>query len=433
MNSNLKVNKINSANATATATIPTSELNSKMDKVIKDAGKNMNIAGFRKGKVPASVIKARYGKQLESEAQRECVQGLMRDILKELGVDGTSLIGDPKITKFEEKNSGIDVEIELSLTPEIKLGDLNEYVPEVKIPKVSSKDVENRLQEIADARAPLVSVEDGRRKLKEGEYAKINFEGFVDDKPFDGGKAENYLLKIGSGTFIAGFEDQLIGMKKGEEKDVNVTFPKDYKADNLAGKDAVFKVKLVEIQTRGKIEIDDNFAKTMLPDDKEASVEKLKEKIKEQLKIEKKQELYNESLKAELIDNLNSKIEFDLPKLVVEQEMDLMMKNVFMTMPKEEQEKLLKDVEAIKKKREEQRAEAEQSVKITFIVDAIAKQNNMTVSDNEAINTIYYEAMAIGQDPRAMLEHYKRNNLIPAVKMAMLEDRILTSLLDRKA
>ncbi|EES89020.1 trigger factor [Helicobacter canadensis] len=433
MNPSLKVNKINSANANAQATIALSELDKKIDQVTKAAGKNLKIDGFRKGKIPAAVIKSRYGKQLETDAQRECVQDLLQEILKELNIKPNALIGDPRITKFEKKENGIELEIELSLAPDIPLNDVESCIPEVKIPEVTEEEINQRLEEIADARAPLVGIEDARRKLKDGEYAKIDFEGFIDGKPFEGGKAENYLLKIGSKSFIEGFEDQLIGMKKDEEREIQVTFPENYHAANLAGKPATFKVKLNEIQTKGKIEIDDNFAKTLLPEEKEANVALLKEKIKDQIAAEKKQALYNNELKAVLIENLHKAIDFDLPNLIVEQEMDLLLKNEFAKLPKEEQEKLAKDTEALKAKREEQRDAAQKSVKSTFIIDAIAKRDNIDINENEILNTIYYEAMAMRQDPKMVLEYYKNNNLIPAIKMAMLEDRILTNLLNKNA
>lgn len=433
MKSSLKVTNIDSANATAQAVIPADTLNQKLDKVTKAASKNLKIDGFRKGHVPASAIKQRYGKQLEEDAQRECVQDILKDILKELKVEPQALIGDPRITKFDKKDEGIEIEIEVSLTPTIPLDNLEDCIPEVKIPEVTQEDIAKRLEEIASARAPLVGIEDGRRKLKDGEYAKINFEGFIEGEAFEGGKAENYLLKIGSKSFIEGFEEQLIGMKKGEEKGINVTFPENYQAKHLAGKPAVFKVKLLEIQTKGKIEIDDNFAKTLLPDEKDVNVETLKEKIKAQLQSEKKQEIYNNELKEILIENLNKNISFDLPRSIVHQEMDLLFRNSLMSLSQEEQEKLAKEPEGLKSKREDQRENAEKSVRVTFIIDAIAKQNKVEIPDSEVVNTIYYEAMAMRQDPKAVFEYYKNNNLIPAVKMAMLEDRVLTMLLDKRA
>ena len=134
-----------------------------------------------------------------------------------------------------------------------------------------------------------------------------------------------------------------------------------------------------------------------------------------------------------MIENLHNAIDFDLPTLIVEQEMDLLLRNEFSKLPKEEQEKLAKDSQALKAKREEQRENAQKSVKVTFIIDAIAKRDNIDIHNNEILNTIYYEAMAMRQDPKAVLEYYQNNNLIPAIKMAMLEDRILTNLLNKKA
>ena len=428
----LQVHKIDSANASAEAKIQTEELNKKLDKAAKVASKTLKIDGFRKGHVPMAVIKARYAKQLEEDAQKECVQDILKDILAELKVDASALIGDPRITKFEQKEAGIELNIEISLKPEINLGDLDSYIPEASIEAISENEIENRLNEIATARAPLISIEDKRRKIKEEDYAKIDFEGFIDGVAFEGGKAENYLLKIGSKSFIEGFEEQLIGMKKGEEKEIQVTFPENYQAKNLAGKAATFKIKLNDIQTKGKIEIDDNFAKTLLPENKEANLAVLKENIKTQLEIEKKREAYNNKYKEILLEKLNEAINFDLPNVVVEQEMDLLLRNAFAQLPKEEQEKLAKEPESLKAKREEQRENAQKSVKATFIIDAIAKHEKINVLDNEVANTIYYEAMAMGQDPRAILEYYKNNNLIPVVKMAMLEDRVLVHLLDKK-
>ena len=143
--------------------------------------------------------------------------------------------------------------------------------------------------------------------------------------------------------------------------------------------------------------------------------------------------MYNNTLKEQLVNNLNEKIQFDLPKSVVEQEMDLLLRNAFMALPREEQEKLAKDKDAMQAKREEQRENAQKSVRVTLVIDAIAKRDNIQIPDNEVINTIYYEAMAMRQDPKAMFEYYKNNNLIPAVKMAMLEDKVLTALLDKRA
>lgn len=429
----LKVTKIDSANAKARAKIPAKTLQDTLDKIAKKTSKNLKLDGFRKGHIPLNVVKSRYGAQLKQDSQRECVQDLLKNILKELNVSSDQIIGEPRILKFDESNNGIDIEVELSLIPEIKLGDIDQCIPSFTLPKVSDKDVQKRLEDIAKSRAPLVSIKDKTRGLENGDFAKIDFEGFVDNTPFDGGKAENYTLEIGSKSFIPGFEDQLIGLKIGEERDINVTFPQNYQAQHLAGKEAVFKVKLHDIEVKGEQPIDDSLTKEVFPNEENVDLNTLKERVKEQLINEEKQKLYNEELKAKLIDALDSSINFDLPQTIIEQEMDLLLRNNFVNLSKEEQKALSGDAEAVKKKREEFRNDAQKSVKVTFIIDAIAKEKGIGVDDKEVLNTIFYEAMTLGQNPRAMLEHYKNNNLLPAVKMAMLEDRVLTNLLDSKS
>ncbi|MGP1449569.1 MAG: trigger factor [Wolinella sp.] len=428
---NLKTEKINGANATAKGTLDNALITSKLDKISQDAAKNMKVDGFRKGKVPANVIKARFGEKLQEDAEREAVQELLNSALKELGIEPNKLIGDPRITQYNRHENGIDVEVKIGIAPEITLKESITYVPEFSVPSVSDEEVNTRINELAKARAPLTPDTTGKT-VENGDYTKIDFEGFLGDEAFDGGKAEDYLLQIGSGSFIPGFEEQIIGMKAGENRDIKVRFPDEYGAEKLAGKDAVFKIALKEIQIKNPQEINDEFAKSLLVGEEGANLEMLKAKVKEQIANEKKSELYNNELKAKLVDNLAESIIFDLPELVVEQEMDLLFRNTLNALKPEEIEPLKNDQEAIKAKREEHRESATRSVRVTFIIDALAKKEGISINDNELIQTIYYESMAMGQDPKTMLDYYKNNNLLPAVRMAMLEDKLLTHLLDQR-
>ncbi len=248
-------------------------------------------------------------------------------------------------------------------------------------------------------RAPLNEITQ-ERTLQKDDTAQIDFEGFVDGKAFEGGKGENFNLAIGSNQFIPGFEDALIGMKKGEKRTIKVTFPEQYQAKHLAGKEASFDVTL--------------------------------HKIKEQLEMEQKTEIYNKELKEKLVEILLKNISFDLPDLIVEQEMDILFRNALSQLKPEEFDKIKNNQDEDKKQRETHKDEARKSVQITFIMDALAKKYNIAINDNEVLQTIYYEAMMMGQDPKATLEHYQKNNLVPAIKMTMLEDRVLHYLLDKK-
>lgn len=428
---NLSTKKLNSANAIANGVIATKDLEEKLTKVATRLSKTIKVDGFRKGKVPLNLIKARYKDAIKQDAQKEAVQEMLQEAIKDLKIESKQVIGDPIITKFDEKSEGIDVEIKISLTPEIDLKLVDKCIPSVKLPKIENKAIKERLEEIAKREAPLVEAPKDK-KLEKNDFAVFDFEGFIDDKPFDGGKAENFELMIGSNQFIAGFEDSMIGMKAGDNKDIKVTFPKDYQAENLAGKDAVFKIKLHGIKVKDSIKIDDALAKRLLPQKENANLEDLNEQIKSQLEIEAKTKLYNEELKEKLVDNLFDTIKFDLPDLIVEQEMDMLFRNSLGTISPDELKQLQSDANKAKEKRESFRATAQKSVTITFIVDALAKRDGVVVSDNEVFQTIYYEAMMMGQNPKEVVEYYKNNNLLPAIKMAMIEDRVLHKLLDSK-
>jgi trigger factor len=428
----LKVEKVNSANATVSAKITNESIETRVDEMAVKAAKEMTIDGFRKGKVPVKVVKAKYADKLREDAEGESLRGLIDSALKELEIEATSLIGEPSFSKYDvADNKDIDVEIKLSIKPEVNVDGYKDVVPAVEKQEVTDEEVNTRVEELASAKAPMVKVEEDR-ELKDGDTALMDFEGFLDGEPFEGGKAEGYQLKIGSGSFIPGFEEQMIGMKAGEEKTIKVTFPEDYQAENLKGKETEFKVKLHEIQEKAKAEITDELAKEMYPDDKDATVETVKAKVKEQLEAEKQSKYYMEELKDDLVKNLTEKFNFDLPESIVDQEINVLANNKIKELSEEELTALKEDREKIEAIREEFREEASNSVKLTFIIDAISKEEGVNVDDNEVMQTLYYEALMSGQNPQQIMEYYKENNLLPAVRMSMIEHKLIQQLFDNK-
>jgi trigger factor len=424
--------KIDNANAVVTATLDKETLEKNLDKLAKQAAKSMNIQGFRKGKVPVSVVKQRHGEQLKQDAQSEALRDLVQEALKDLKIDNKDLIGEPAITKFDQKDDGsIDVEIKFSMKPVVDLGDYEAIIPEVKAIEVSDEEINERIDQMAKSSAPLEKLK-RKRMARKGDFAVIDFEGYIDGELFNGGSAKDHTLEIGSNSFIPGFEDQIIGMKYDETKDVVVNFPNKYHAAELAGKEATFKVTLKEIQEKGETVIDDAFAAKVLPNEKDATVELLKEKIAEQIKSEKKMKYYNEELKPAYLEALVDAIDMDLPEAVLEQEINNALNNELRALSQEELEKIKEDSDAIEKMREDARPSAIDSVKATFIVDALAKAQNVDVSDQEVTQVLYYEAMQMGQDPQALLKQYQENGYLPAIKMSMIEDRVITKLLDSK-
>ena len=211
-------NRVDEANAVVSATVTKEVIEANLDKVAKQASKTMNIQGFRKGKVPVAVVKQRFAEKLTEDAEGEAIRKVLADGLKLLNIKNEDLIGEPSISKFEKKEDGsIEVEISVACKPNIDLGDYKSLVPAVDLKDIDEAEITARLEEIAKSSAPLQKIA-RKRAAKEGDFALIDFEGFVDGVAFEGGKAEKYPLEVGSGAFIPGFEDQVIGMKYEEEK-----------------------------------------------------------------------------------------------------------------------------------------------------------------------------------------------------------------------
>ena len=429
----MKVNKTDEANAVVTATLDASAIETSLNKLAKEAAKTMDVQGFRKGKVPVAVVKSRYAEKLSQDAEGEVLRDVLTNALSELKIANTDLIGEPAVTKFEKQEDGsIDIEIQLSCKPQFDLGDYKALLPEIKTKKVTAKEIEEKLEGMASHSAPLAKLK-RKRMAKDGDHAVIDFEGFKDGVAFDGGKAENHTLEIGSGSFIPGFEEQIIGMKYEEEKEITVTFPKEYQSADLAGAEVVFKVKLHELQEKTAEEINDEFAQKVLPQERDVTLDVLKDKLKEQIKTEKVNKYYNEELKPVFLEALVSKIDFAVPTSVLEQEVNQSLNNEVRAMSEEEITKLKDDAKKIEEMREKATPDALRSVKATFIVDALAKAEGIEVSDQEVTQTIYYEAMMQGQDGQAMIKQYEEAGYLPAIKMSMIEQKVVNKLLDEKA
>ncbi|MCJ8326580.1 MAG: trigger factor [Campylobacterales bacterium] len=424
--------RIDTANAVVTANVDKSTIEKSVDKLAKEAAKTMDVQGFRKGKVPAHVVKSRYGSKLVEDAEGEVVREILASALKELNISNEEIIGEPSVSKFDKKENG-DIEIEIKITnrPNIDLADYKKLVPAVEDKAVDAKELKSRLDEIAASSAPLTKLK-RKRAAKADDFTVIDFEGFVDGVAFDGGKGEAHTLQIGSNSFIPGFEEQIIGMKYEEQKDVVVTFPKEYQSKDLAGKEATFKVTLIEIQEKEAGELTDELAQKMLPGEENVTVATLTAKIEEQMKNEAKSTYYREELKPAYLDILVEKLIFDLPESVVDQEINYALNNKVKDLNEEEIKALQEDPKKVDSMREELRADAAKSVKATFIVDALAKAEKVEISDQEVSQVIYYEAMQMQQNPQDVLKQYQDAGYLPAIKMSMIEDRVISKLLDEK-
>jgi len=421
------VKKVDDANVIVSGTLDAQAINANVDKLAIQAGKELKVDGFRQGKVPAHVVKKLHGDKLAQDAEQEALSELMQEGIKKAKIDSADLIGQPTFLKYDKKDDSIDVEIELSTRPVFDVKGYNEVVPKFTKPKADAKEVEAKLAEIATQQAPFTKIA-RKRAVKDGDTTLIDFEGFVDGVAFEGGKAEQFNLKIGSGSFIPGFEEQVIGMKYDEEKTITVTFPAEYQSKDLAGKETEFKVKLHEIQEQKAVEPDDAFAQKVLSDEK-ATLDTLREKLAEQVTQEELSKIYNEDLKPQMVEALVKKFDFALPNNIVEQEIDAKVNAKAQTMDEAELETYKTDIKKLDELRNSVREEATDSVKATFIVDVLAKEEGITVDDQEVQSTLYYQAMMQGQDAQELIKYYQDNNLLPAVKMGMIEDKLFGKML----
>ncbi|NLY04412.1 MAG: trigger factor [Campylobacter sp.] len=422
---------VNSANALVDVKVALDAIEKKVDEIAKKSAKQIKMDGFRQGKVPVNIVKKRYEKELTQDAKQDIFREAIDEGLRQLGKKGDDILGEPAFAKLDDNENGLDASLEVSFRPDIDISGYEEAIPTYATPRVMKKEIQEKINELLLMIAPVQKSD--KEILEKGDVAKFDFEGFVDGEGFEGGKAENYTLEIGGGQFIPGFEDGMIGMKVGQERDVNVKFPKEYGAEHLAGKDAVFKVKLHEISVKKPAkELDEATLKTLAPNEKDLTIAKFEDRIKDQIRTDKLNKLINEDLKPKFVDAVLEKIKFDLPKNIVEQEIDLQFKNSWNSFTSEDLEKFRKDKDALTNKREEFRGEAEKSVKLTFIVDELAKQRKISVNDQEVLSAVYYEAYNYGIDPKEHLETYKNQGILPAVKMALVEDKLFADLFKKE-
>ena len=383
-----------------------------MKKVYTKNAKYFNIPGFRKGKAPMSIVEQYYGAEIFYEdAFNELVPEIYDEAIKSNNIEAVSR---PDIDiKQMEKGKNLIFTAKVQTKPEVKLGKYKGIEIKKIEYNVSDKDIDQELNLMAEKNARLVTIED--RPVQKDDIAVIDFEGFLDGKPFEGGKAENHELTIGSNTFIPGFEDQVIGMKVEEEKDLNLKFPDEYFSKDLAGKDVVFKVKVNEIKKKELPKIDDEFAKDVSEFD---TLEELKNSIKKKLENQNKERERIEKEDA-AIEAVSEKAEVDIPSGMIETEVDNMMKDIEQRLMyqgltlKQYTELTGKKETDIRKDFEEQ---ANKNVKYRLVLEAVVKAENIDVDDKELEDRLKEMAKNYGQKEEELLNNenvkkYTRDNM----------------------
>ncbi len=391
---NVKVEKTKNNNEVKLEiTVEAEKFDSAIKTVFNKNAKYFNIPGFRKGKAPYQIVEKTYGAQIFYEdAFNEVAGSAYEEALKEKEIEAVS---KPEIDLVQiEKGKDLIFTAVVATKPEVTLGKYKGIQIKKIEYNVSDEDVEHELGHMAEKNARLISVDD--RPVENGDITIIDFEGFVDGKAFEGGKAENHELTIGSNTFIPGFEDQIIGMKLEEEKEINVKFPEEYFSPNLAGKDAMFKVKLHEIKKKEMPEINDELAKDISEFDTIDELKKsIREKQEEQNKSRAKYETEDEVIKA-----VCDEAKVDIPEGMVELELDNMARDIetrlsYQGMKLEQYLKMMN--KTMDDFRNENKEQAERSVKSRLVLEAVGKDAAIEVSDEEISDKIKEMAKNYGR------------------------------------
>ena len=390
--------------------IAANDLQKVADEVLTEFGKTAKMPGFRTGHIPLSVLRQKYNGQAYGEAIDKALNNDMEKYLTEKKI---RLAGQPKVD-LDGWEIGKDVEysLEFDILPTLPAIDLEKITVTKKVAKLDEKEVTTALENIRKSRS-VAEKQDEKYKAKSGDVAVIDFKGFIGKDAFDGGAATKHHLILGSGSFIPGFEDQIIGHKSGDKFDVNVKFPADYHAENLAGKDARFEVLVHEIRKHILPELNDDLAKQVGQD----SVEKLKEHIR---KIISNQydEAAQRDMRNELLDVLADKVKLSLPEILVNQEIE-MAKREHDAHHHDCDDKKCKDHKWDEKK---ERKDAERRVKLGLILAEWGSQNKVEVTRDDMQQAIWDEASRY-PDPKQIFEFYNKNQNAVAMLRGMLFER----------
>lgn len=346
---------------------------------------NLNVPGFRKGKVSRTVFNRMYGEEaLYEDALNAVLPAAYEAAVLEAGIDP---VAQPKIdVKSMDKGEAWTIEAEVTVKPEVKLGEYKNLTVEKQDTEVTDEDVDARVKSAQEQQAELAIKEDA---AVEGDTVVIDFEGFVGDEAFEGGKGENYSLELGSGSFIPGFEEQLVGQKAGDSLDVTVTFPEDYQAEDLAGKEAVFKVTVHEVKAKELPELDDEFAKDV--DDSVSSLAELKEKFRQELTESKAQAAKDAVEEAAIRQAVENAEIVELPHVMVHDEVHRAMDEFLNNMQRQgiSPEMYYQLTGSTEQDLHQQfEAEADTRVKTNLVIEAIAKAEGLEATEEEIANEI---------------------------------------------
>ncbi len=407
--------------------VPKADLQKRFDERIEEIRPQMNLKGFRPGKVPASHVKKMFGKDIMGEVVQALVQETSQKAIEDADVRPA---GQPEMkmeSDMEKVLSGdedLAYEMNVDVMPEFEPVDVKKLTIKKPVAEIGDAEIDERLTQIAEAN-PKYEKRAKTAKARDKDAVVIDFLGKLDGEPFEGGAAEEHTLVLGSNSFIPGFEDQLIGAKAGEEKDVKVTFPENYQAEHLAGKEAVFEVKVHEVRAAKTPDIDDEFAKGLGLED----LAKLKELITEQIQNEFGG-ASRAKAKRNLLDQLDDKHDFDLPPKMVDQEFGQIWQQLQAEMDAGRTADEDKDKTEDQLK-EEYRKIAERRVRLGLVLAEIGRLAEVQISEQEVQQALIREARNFPGQERQVIEFFQKDpNAMAQLRAPIYEDKVVDHILE---
>lgn len=410
--------------------VPASDIDAKVDAKLVDMKDKVKLNGFRPGKVPVAHLKKVYGRSVAAET----VEQLIRDTNSEIFTErGFRLATEPKITMpTEEKEieailsgkSDLNYSVAIEIVPPIALADFKTFNVEKPVAEVTDADIDEALKRIADQSRPYAAKAEGA-KAETGDRVTVAFKGSIGGELFDGGTGENIQVVIGSGTFIPGFEDQLIGMGVGETRNVKASFPKNYTAENLAGKDAEFETTASLIEAPQESKIDDEFAKTLGME----SLDKLKEAMRDRL-VQEFAGASRQRVKRVLLDRLDDAHRFDAPPSLVEEEFKLMWNSIKSEMESTGKSFADEDTTEEKAKAEYEKI-ADRRVRLGLVLSEIGEKNKITVTEDEVSRALIDRARQSPGREKEVWDFYRNNpNALAQLRAPIYEDKVVDFILE---
>lgn len=416
---NVKVEKQENSKVVLEFTMSKEDFEKELTKAFNQNAKYFKVPGFRNGKAPRSVVEKMYGEGVLYETVIE--NNVDDEYRKAIEENKLEVVSKPELDiKQIGKGKDMIYTVTFYVKPEAKLKAYKNLEIAKVDRKVKKADVEKALNDAREKNARIVTVED--RELKNNDISTIDFEGFVDGVAFEGGKGENFELTIGSGQFIPGFEEALIGMKIGDERDINVTFPEDYHAENLAGKEAMFKVKLISIKEKILPELDDEFAKDVSEFE---TLEEYKKDVEKKVKEQKENQAKAE-VESKAIEKLLENTEVEIPVSMIDDEVEKMLQEFSANLSYQglDLDTYCKYVNTtVDEFKKTLRPNADKDVKLQLALEAVVKQENLEVTEEEIKEKVEELAKQYGSDNADTL--MKNENVIKYMKEKLLQDKAL--------